>query len=130
MPAGRSTPFASGTSNAQFAFAPLQLDLAPGTSGFTTASLAIPVAFAKGDYEAKIVVTGAYEQCVDVELEVGCEQMRSASADVVQVDAPYRIRAHHWYDHFQCMEPCGPVIVPHPAPGGIFQEPKPPMGTA
>src|ERR1700682_5770485 len=80
-----STPFVSGSASAQLAFAPPSLDLAPGTSGFTTASLAIPVAFAKGDYEAKIIVTGAYEQCVDVELEVGCEEMRSATADVVQL---------------------------------------------
>jgi hypothetical protein len=104
-----STPFVSGTASAQFTFAPASLDLAPGTSGFTTASLAIPITFTKGEYEAKIIVRGAYEQCVDVELEVGCEEMRSATADVVQLDAPFRIRAHHWYDHFQCVEPCGPV---------------------
>ena len=101
-----ATPFTSGTSSAQFAFAPPSLSLAPGASGFTVASLTIPVNFTRGEYQAQIVVAGAYEQCVAVELEVGCEDMRSATAEIVQLDAAFRVRAHRWYDHFQCSEPC------------------------
>ncbi|MDP9106609.1 MAG: hypothetical protein M3N49_11840 [Candidatus Eremiobacteraeota bacterium] len=109
-----ATPFQCGSSSALFAFTPAALTLAAGASGYTVASLTIPVTFAKGEYQDEIIVTGAYEQCVGVELEVGCEEMRSAKAEVVQLDAPFRIRAHRWYDHFQCVEPCGPQ---HHGPG-------------
>jgi hypothetical protein len=110
-----ATPFQCGTSSATFAFAPASITVASGASGYTIASLTIPVNFVKGEYQAEIIVHGAYEQCVRVELEVGCEEMRSAAAEVVQLQAPFRIRAHRWYDHFQCVEPCEPVEHPRPA---------------
>jgi len=104
-----ATPFFSGTASATFAFSPGSLVIPAGSSGFTSASVTIPTDFTKGIYQAEILATGAYEQCVLVNLQVGCDEMRSATVEIVQVEAPFRIRAHHWYDHFQCCEPCGPV---------------------
>jgi hypothetical protein len=116
-----STPYQYGTSSASFTFAPATLALAPGTSGSTVASLTIPTDFVQGTYDAEILVNASpgYEQCVRVRLEVGCKDARSAHAEVVQLDAPFRIRAHQWYDHFQCYEPCEPQpgTVRPPVPG-------------
>jgi hypothetical protein len=104
-----ATPFLSGSSSATFTFSPTQLDIAPGASGFTTATVTIPPDFPQGHYQAEIVSRGAYEQCVLVDLEVGCTQMRSATAKLVQVETPFKITAHCWYHHFQCVEPCGQI---------------------
>jgi hypothetical protein len=106
-----ATPFFNGVVKAEFTFSPVSLTLSPGTSGFATGSLKIPADFGKGTYEAEITVTGAYEQCVKVELEVGCDDHRSATCEVIECERYERIRAHHWYDHFQCMEECGPPPV-------------------
>jgi len=67
-----------------------------------------------GQYVAEIRIAGAYEQCVRITLDVA-----SASAivdctpkhcEVKAGDLPVRIRAHHWYDHFQCTEPCTELL--------------------
>ena len=106
-----ATPFFNGLSQAEFTFSPPSLTLGPGKSGFATGSVTIPADFAKGTYEAEITVTGAYEQCVKVGLDVGCDDHRSATCEVVECERYERIRAHHWYDHFQCVEACGPQPV-------------------
>ena len=88
--------------------APTSLTLAPGHSGFVNATFTVPNV-AEGEYDAEIVVQGAYEQAVCVKLDVKCEKTRGEErvmCDVVVGDPPVRIRAHHWYDHFQCTEPC------------------------
>jgi hypothetical protein len=103
-----STPLFSGPTKADFAFSPAALTLEPGRSGFAAGSLTIPASFAKGSYQGEITVTGAYEHCVKVTLDVGCDEYQFATCEVVECERYERIRAHHWYDHFQCVEPCGP----------------------
>jgi hypothetical protein len=104
-----ATPFTgAGGSPGKIALAPTSLSLPPGESGLVDATLTVPNV-APGDYEAEIVVRGAYEQCVRVTLEVRGEKAcgdERCLCEVVQGEPPVRIRAHHWYDHFQCTERC------------------------
>lgn len=90
---------------------PQQLQLAGGGSGLVDAGFAVPDELQDGEYVAEIVVRGAYEQCVCVLLHVTSKQKcppgnPSCRCEVRQGDPPVRVRAHHWYDHFQCSEPC------------------------
>jgi hypothetical protein len=83
---------------------PNQLVLKSGESGLSTASITVPDNAPTGEYHAEILVQGQYEQCVRVNLSVGAS--KNCVCEVAQGDIPVRIRAHHWYDHFQCVEPC------------------------
>jgi hypothetical protein len=88
--------------------APSSLTLEAGHAGIITATFTVPN-IPEGDYRAEIVVQGAYEQCVRVTLRVRCRKTcgdEPCICDVVQGEPPVRIRAHDWYDHFQCTEPC------------------------
>ncbi len=104
-----ATPFTgTGGSPGTITLAPASLSLPPGHAGVANATFTVPSGPA-GDYEAEILVQGAYEQCVRVRLKVRCEKTcgeERCTCEVMQGDPPVRIRAHHWYDHFQCTEPC------------------------
>jgi hypothetical protein len=104
-----ATPFAgAGGSPGTISLSPTSLTLQPGHAGIVSARFTVPDV-PEGDYHAEIVVQGAYEQCVYVMLRVQCKKTcgdEHCTCDVVQGDPPVRIRAHRWYDHFQCTEPC------------------------
>jgi hypothetical protein len=104
-----ATPFAGpGGSPGTLSLSPSSLTLQPGHVGIVSAKYTVPN-MPEGDYHAEIVVKGAYEQCVRVSLRVRCKKTcgdEHCTCDVVQGDPPVRIRAHHWYHHFQCTEPC------------------------
>jgi len=55
-------------------------------------------------YTAELLIEGAYEQCVCFQFTPVAEVV--ARCEVEQGDPPIRLRAHHWYDHFRCAEPC------------------------
>jgi len=104
-----ATPFiGAGGSPGTMTLVPQSLSLSAGSSGAINATFTIPNV-PEGEYDAEIVVQGAYEQCVRVTLNVRCEKTSGKErgiCEVVQGDPPVRIRAHYWYDHFQCTEPC------------------------
>ena len=66
-----------------------------------------PYVKAGQQHEAEVTLRGAYEQCVRVRLRI-CDDA-AAHCEVEQGDPPVRVRAHRWYDHFQCEEPCLPA---------------------
>lgn len=105
-----ATPFIGpGGSPGTLGLSPSTLTLQPGQTGIVSATFTVPTV-PEGDYHAEIVVKGAYEQCVRVRLRVQCRKTcgdEQCTCEVVQGDPPVRIRAHHWYHHFQCVEPCG-----------------------
>lgn len=104
-----ANPFiGSGESPGTMTLAPQSISLPAGSAGAVSATFTIPNV-AEGEYDSEIVVRGAYEQCVRVTLKIKCEKTSGkerGTCEVVQGDPPVRIRAHHWYDHFQCTEPC------------------------
>ena len=104
-----ATPFVgSGGSPGTMTLAPPSLSLPAGSMGIVNATFTIPNV-PEGEYDSEIVIQGAYEQCVRVKLNVKCEKTcgkERGICEVVQGDPPVRIRAHHWYDHFQCTESC------------------------
>ena len=104
-----ATPFVGpGGSPGTLSLSPSNLNVQPGHADIVNAKFSVPNV-PEGDYHAEIVVKGAYEQCVRVTLRVRCRKTcgeEHCSCDVVQGDPPVRIRAHHWYDHFQCTESC------------------------
>jgi hypothetical protein len=86
--------------------------LQPGQSISVTAELTVTEPFQPGAvYESEVVITGSYEQCVCLTLCVDRETVCQCSVE--QGDPPVRVRAHQWYDHFQCVEACGPVRTPN-----------------
>lgn len=107
-----ATPFQGpGNPSAKVKLSPTQASLEPGQTVTVTLNHTVTEQFVPGSqYEAEILITGAYEQCVRVTLDVEPEQR--GHCEVQQGDPPTRIRAHHWYDHFQCEEPCFPTKRP------------------
>lgn len=84
---------------------PASASLQPGQSTVVTAAFTPTSAFQVGEtYESEMVIRGAYEQCVCFSLTVVSEH--HAHCEVEQADPPLHIKAHHWYDHFQCVEAC------------------------
>jgi hypothetical protein len=104
-----ASDFICGTHTAKFTTPP-SLTIAAGASALAICTLVVPTGFVKGEYQSEILVAGSYEQFVEVYLEIGCDEILSGTCVVEQKERRYRIRAHHWYDHFQCVEPCGPVL--------------------
>lgn len=67
-----------------------------------------------GSYSTEAKIQGLYEQCVQLKLHVRPEH--TPHCEVQQGEIPTRIRAHHWYDHFQCEEPCFEPVRQQPSP--------------
>ncbi|WP_152207290.1 hypothetical protein [Marinobacter changyiensis] len=67
-------------------------------------SFTIPDSFAGSNYFTKVKVIGAYEQYIQVCLAV--RPLQACSCHIVQGDIPKRVKAHHWFHHFQCEQEC------------------------
>lgn len=92
----------------QLKVSPPSANLAAGERVVVTMALQLNSNAKAGQrYEAEVTLRGAYEQCVCVRLQV-CDNS-PAHCEVEQGDPPVRVRAHQWYDHFQCEEPCVPA---------------------
>jgi hypothetical protein len=104
-----ATPFTGpGNVSSSIQLSPPSANLAPQQSVTVAASLVLTQDFQPGArYTSEVHIDGAYQPAVCVTLDVQpatCEQ-----CNVQAGDPPVRIRAHHWYDHFQCEEPCLPA---------------------
>ena len=90
--------------------------LAPYASINVTAVLTVAPDFQPGGrYDAELVIHGAYEQCVRMTLDVAPPTGKDCAVERCEVragDLPVRIRAHQWYHHFQCVEPCVELLRP------------------
>jgi hypothetical protein len=82
----------------------------------TIASFTIPKTFGGGHYQTRIKVAGAYEQYILVYLTVHPNQ--DCCCDIEQGEIPTHIKAHHWYHHFQCEEPCFEALPQQPTQSG------------
>jgi hypothetical protein len=105
-----------GDTGAAAAVAPAAVPLQAGQSTTVTVSFTVPEQFTSGaTYDAEVLITGLYEQCVMLSLRV----RPVPHCDVQQGEIPTRIRAHRWYEHFQCEELCfEPARGPH-TPGAV-----------
>lgn len=100
-----AVPFKDVDGNiAKIVFKPDTLNLNVGETGAVQAGVGVPPEFKHGRYYTEFLVRGAYEQCIKVSLDVQCEEQ--CVCEISQGEIPRRVRAHHWYDHFQCVEPC------------------------
>lgn len=96
---------------------PKSLDLQPGASGTVEATYGAQPSTAPGTYHGEVLIRGAYEQCVRLSVRVRARQEPKHCLCVVeQGDPPTRLRAHRWYDHFQCEEECFPRVHRSPPP--------------
>jgi hypothetical protein len=96
----------NGNTGAAVALAPSGINLAAGQSTVVAVTFQVPATFTAGSvYNSEIKITGMYDQCVKVTLRVR-PAAPDPHCDVKQGDIPTRIRAHRWYQHFQCEEPC------------------------
>ena len=86
--------------------------LAPGATQTVAVAIVIGKGFDAGDlYETEGKVRGRYEQCVRLRLTVRSNP--KPHCEVEHGEIPRHIKAHHWYDHFQCEELCfEPVRTP------------------
>lgn len=105
---------------------PPGLTLAGGATGASVASMTIPDKFPEGRYHTQIMLTGAYEQYIDVVLVVSSPQQ--STLDVSQGDIPMHIKAHHWYHHFQCVERCFPPAMKRLPDEAVPDQQEPPPG--
>ena len=94
---------------------PASAVLQPNESMAVAAELRISETFQPGSiYRTEVVIAGSYERCVCITLCVERETVSHCSVELG--DPPVRIRAHEWYDHFQCVEACAPS-------GRTFEQP-------
>src|SRR5690606_1502992 len=82
--------------------------LEPGESFQAEVSFTIPDDFSGGLYHGEIALTGAYEQCIRIHL--GVRPRQACCCFIEQGEVPKRIKAPHWFHHFQCTEACFPEI--------------------
>jgi hypothetical protein len=95
----------SSDTGVQPTLSPASANLNPNQSVVINVDFTVDDKFQAGEqYSSDVKITGQYEQCVKLELKVQSDQ--TGHCDVKQGEIPTRIRAHHWYDHFQCEEPC------------------------
>lgn len=83
---------------------PDKKSLLPEQSLKATASFTIPESFGGGIYRTRIKVVGTYAQYILVCLDVHAHE--NCCCEIEQGEIPKRIKAHYWYHHFQCEEPC------------------------
>ncbi len=98
------TPVAFPCTEETISVTPNKKTLMPDESLQATASFKIPNTFGGGNYRTKIKVAGAYEQYILVCLTVPAQQ--HCCCVIEQGEIPTHIKAHHWFHHFQCEEPC------------------------
>ncbi|WP_328184581.1 COG1470 family protein [Marinobacter sp. OP 3.4] len=80
--------------------------LGPDESATVVVSFTNPEAMAGGCYQSRIKLVGAYEEHILVSLEVRARQC--CQCHIEQGEMPKKVRAHHWYHHFQCTQDCFP----------------------
>lgn len=85
---------------------PDQKTLEPDESVTVVVSFTIPESMAGGCYQSRIRLVGAYEEDIKVSLAVATRQC--CQCHIEQGESPKKIRAHHWYHHFQCTQDCFP----------------------
>jgi hypothetical protein len=84
---------------------PASVNLNPNQSATIAVALEVNDKFDVGTtYGSEVTLTGQYEQCVELRVCVRPTQLHHC--EVRQGDIPTHIRAHRWYHHFQCEEPC------------------------
>ena len=98
---------------------PANFDLAPGAHQAVKVSVTPDKSFEAGRvYGSAVTIAGRYEECV--QLRVRVHPSREPCCPVEHGEIPRHIRAHQWFDHFQCEELCfEPVSAtrqPAPAP--------------
>jgi hypothetical protein len=85
--------------------APTSASLEPGRSATVDISFPVDEHLEAGAvFAAEMRIVGRYVQCVCLTLEV--TRRCPVHCDVEAGEIPTCIRAHQWYDHFQCEEPC------------------------
>jgi hypothetical protein len=111
-----AVPFSGpGNPQAPLTLSPTDATLAPGQSTVISVDFTPTPAFQPGQtYEAEVLIRGAYEQAVCIVFIP--EGASYAQCSVEQGDPPVSLRAHQWYDHFQCVEPCNQPGGRKPAP--------------
>jgi len=96
---------------------PASFDLAPGEHQSVKVTVAPNATFEPdSDYASTVTVTGRYAEKVHLRLRVHAADSPCCAIDHGEI--PRRIRAHHWFDHFQCeqlcFEPVGQTRQPAP----------------
>lgn len=103
----------SGATDLVPTLSPASAALKPQESATIAVSFTVPESFGAGDvFRSDVTITGLYEQCVCVTLRT----RRRPHCDVKQGEIPTHIKAHRWYDHFQCEELCFEPVTSRPQP--------------
>ena len=97
-----------GNPVAALTVAPASAVLAAGQSIYLIVQFVPDQTFAPGqNYHADLLLQGVYEERVCFAFKPLCNQQ--SECDVKMGEPPIRLRAHNWYSHFQCAEPCFPT---------------------
>jgi hypothetical protein len=92
---------------AELALSAARIELEPGGHGVVRLQLSNSAALGPTQrYHAALSIEGGRVPRIPISLIIKPDP--HAHVEVSQGDFPTRLRAHHWYDHFQCSLPCGP----------------------
>ncbi len=96
---------ASDLSSVKPALNPASFTLQPGESQRVEVSVQVGESMDPDQtYHSEVKIAGRYEQCVRLVVHVRRRLFPNCRVDHGEI--PTRIRAHRWYDHFQCEELC------------------------
>jgi hypothetical protein len=102
-----------GNPAAPLTVSPPGAELQSGQSVYVPVQFLPDQSFQPGQtYHAELLLIGAYEERVCIVFRPLCNQQ--SECDVRMGEPPVRRRAHNWYDHFQCAEPCFPSTRTNP----------------
>ena len=97
---------------------PASFELAPGAHPVVRISVKVNGSFEPGrEYQSTVTIAGRYEDCAQLRLRV--HRVRTPCCVIDHGEIPRRIRAHNWFDHFQCEQLCF-------EPAGQLRQPVPP----
>ncbi len=101
-----STPWVGpGGAAASLNASPPTVDLASGQTAVVELKMLGSAALSPGqEYRCEVVVDGFEESRIDARCMIKTDPTDHADAE--QGEFPTRIRAHQWYEHFQCTEDC------------------------
>ena len=102
---GRAFRSSCSTTDVMPQLSPASFELAPGAHQAVKVSVTPDATFeSERDYESTVTLTGRYVESIHLRVRVHAPDTPCCAIEHGEI--PRRIRAHNWFDHFQCEQLC------------------------